>query len=138
MVRRELMHRIGLISEDRAMVAAEDFNAWLRIARVTDRFVYLPAILGSYLEHGSSMSRKDMSEVHACATAEFTADLTERQRRRRDARAAYVRGRHYYGIGDSVRAQAALWVPLRDGSLELRAKSAYMLLRSMLSARQTS
>jgi glycosyltransferase involved in cell wall biosynthesis len=138
LVRRELMHRIGYLREDRAMVAAEDFNAWLRVARITDRFVFLPAILGSYLEHGTGMSQKDMSDVHACATAEFSADMTARQRRRRDARAAYIRGRHYFGLGDGGRAQAALWIPLRDGTLELRAKSAYMLLRLMLGARRLS
>ncbi len=132
MVRRALLDRIGLLRDEREMVAAEDFNAWLRIARLTDRFRYLPDLLGFYLEHGSGMSQKDMSDVHAMATTEFVADLTPHQLRRRDAHIAYIKGRHQFLAGDLARARQSLPVVLRDGTMELRAKSAYMLIRSLL------
>lgn len=129
LVRRALLERIHFLREDRDMIAAEDFNAWIRIARLTDRFTYLPDELGFYLEHGSSMSQRDMSGVHAMATAEFVADMTLSQRRRRDAQIAYIHGRYCFLSRDDARAREALRLSLLHGSWALRVKSAYMLLR---------
>ena len=54
--RRELMLQIGGFSEDRALIAWEDFDAWLRIAKITDRFERLTATLGYYWLGGGNIS----------------------------------------------------------------------------------
>ena len=126
-VRRSVLDAVGPLSEQRAMIAAEDLNLWLRIARRRNRFVYIPALLGTYLEHGTGMSQKDMSLVHAAATAEFVSELTPAQLRRRDAYIAYIRGRHQFQRGEFRDASEALRVAMRDGSPELRVKAGYML-----------
>lgn len=129
MVRRAFLERIHLLREDRAMIAAEDFNAWIRIARLTERFVYLPARLGTYLEHGRGVSQRDMSDVHAIASAEFVEDMSPAQRRRRAAQIAYIRGRYCFLSRDRAPAREALRRSLLHGSWSVRLKSAYMLLR---------
>jgi len=55
-VRRELMRRVGGFSEDRTMIAWEDYDAWLRLARLTDRFERLDAPLGYYWDGGNNIS----------------------------------------------------------------------------------
>lgn len=55
-VRRELMRRVGGFSEDRSLIAWEDYDAWLRLARVTERFERLDAPLGYYWEGGNNIS----------------------------------------------------------------------------------
>jgi glycosyltransferase involved in cell wall biosynthesis len=55
-VRRELVQRIGGFSEDRALIAWEDFDAWLRIAKLTERFERLPVTLGYYWLGGGNIS----------------------------------------------------------------------------------
>jgi glycosyltransferase involved in cell wall biosynthesis len=55
-VRRELMRRIGGFSEERSLIAWEDYDAWLRLARLTERFERLSAPLGYYWAGGNNIS----------------------------------------------------------------------------------
>ena len=55
-LRRSLSTRIGPISEDAHLVAAEDYDYWLRCAKESDAFVFSPQRLGSYWLANSSMS----------------------------------------------------------------------------------
>lgn len=55
-VRREILDAVGPFSEDRELIAIEDTDLWIRIARVTEKFVYLPERLGAYWEDGDNIS----------------------------------------------------------------------------------
>ena len=50
--------KVGGISENKNLVAAEDFNTWLKIAKVTDKFKYLNKKLGFYLVHDTSAQKR--------------------------------------------------------------------------------
>ena len=58
LVRRNILIKVGGINENKNMVAAEDFNTWLKIAKVTDKFKYLNKKLGFYLVHDTSAQKK--------------------------------------------------------------------------------
>lgn len=47
-VRRDLLVSVGGLSENPRLVAAEDFECWLRIARLTDHFHRIPGAHGYY------------------------------------------------------------------------------------------
>ena len=55
-VRCELMHKIGGFSEDRSLIAWEDYDAWLRLARLNARFERIDTPLGYYWEGGNNIS----------------------------------------------------------------------------------
>ncbi len=55
-VRHELMRRVGGFSEDRSLIAWEDYDAWLRLARLTERFERLGTPLGYYWDGGNNIS----------------------------------------------------------------------------------
>ena len=55
-VRRDLIRRIGGFSEGPAFAAWEDFDAWLRVSKVTERLVRLNQPLGYYWAGGGNMS----------------------------------------------------------------------------------
>jgi glycosyltransferase involved in cell wall biosynthesis len=56
LVRREILLRVGGFSEDRLLIAWEDYDAWLRIARTTQRFERLDETLGYYWTGGGNIS----------------------------------------------------------------------------------
>jgi len=60
-VRKELLQRIGGQLEDPKLVAAEDFECWLRISRETEKFIYIPVILGYYWMGGGNTSNPKRS-----------------------------------------------------------------------------
>jgi hypothetical protein len=47
-VRTEVLRKAGGFCEDSMLIAVEDLDCWLKIARITDRFVRIPQALGSY------------------------------------------------------------------------------------------
>jgi glycosyltransferase involved in cell wall biosynthesis len=55
-LRRDVVMRIGGMSEDPSLIAWEDYDAWLRVAKVTDRIVRLNRVLGYYWVGGGNLS----------------------------------------------------------------------------------
>ncbi len=47
-VRKELIEQVGYLSEDKMLIAVEDFDLWLRISQITNRFYHVSACLGVY------------------------------------------------------------------------------------------
>lgn len=95
-VRKRLLDEIGGIDEDAKMVACEDYNTWLRIAQITDGFIYLPRSLGYYLLHNQAVSQKNMSYAYKSAILGFTDVLNGAQRKVIASNIAYMSGRYDY------------------------------------------
>jgi glycosyltransferase involved in cell wall biosynthesis len=47
-VRKTVLDKVGPLEEDKKLVAIEDFDYWIRISEYTNRFLYIPRILGYY------------------------------------------------------------------------------------------
>jgi glycosyltransferase involved in cell wall biosynthesis len=50
LIKKSIVNLTGEITEDTNLVAVEDFDYWIRIAKVTDRFKYINQSLGAYWE----------------------------------------------------------------------------------------
>lgn len=127
-VRKKLLDDINGIKESRELIAAEDYNTWLRIARSTDHFIYLPQILGYYFVHDEAISKKDMSIPAHHAVSEFLDILDFRQKRIVESRIRYTKGRFNYLSGKTSFANKDLIYSLRYGSMLLKIKSLIMLI----------
>jgi glycosyltransferase involved in cell wall biosynthesis len=55
-VRRSLLLDIGGLSEDPTLIAWEDYDCWLRLAKLTDKFERLPEPLGWYWVGGGNLT----------------------------------------------------------------------------------
>lgn len=60
-VRRDCINLIKFISEDRQLIAAEDYDTWLRLALFTNKFIRLPGCLGFYSIGHPSITSADRS-----------------------------------------------------------------------------
>ena len=83
-VRKSIMDAVGPISEDKQLIAAEDFDLWIRISRLTDRFRRIPLALGAYCYGDDNLTeisekqvsvieaiyRKNLKDVHSAIKAE--------------------------------------------------------------------
>tara|TARA_B110001450_G_scaffold256640_1_gene287905 strand:+ start:4362 stop:5276 length:915 start_codon:yes stop_codon:yes gene_type:complete len=55
-LRRRLLGDIGGFSEDKDLVGSEDFDGWLRIAKLTEKFEKLEGVLGYYWDGGGNLT----------------------------------------------------------------------------------
>ena len=124
-VRKILLEKIGFINENTDMVAAEDYNAWLRIAKITNQFHYLPHRLGFYFLHNQGISQKDMTKPTRVAVAEFMHLLSERQKKGLEAKFRYTRGVFNCLLGNYTQAKDDLWFALWNGYIFVRIKELF-------------
>lgn len=64
-VRRATVVGADGFSEDPRIITVEDYDLWLRIARVTDRFCFLSETLGEYRIHGGNSSKAILHQLLA-------------------------------------------------------------------------
>ncbi len=128
-VRTLLLKQIGGMDERREMIAAEDYNTWLRISQLTDQFRYLPQTLGYYQVHAQGVSsRKDMSIPARFAADAFVSRLDSHQRSRFEGNLSYTRGRCYFQSGNYKAAKSDLITAFRHGKHTLKPKLVWMLI----------
>lgn len=127
-VRKSILKKIGGIDENINLPAAEDYNAWLRVAKITDQFLYLPYKLGYYFIHPQSMSDKDMSVPGRQAVAEFIEILNEKQKIKLESYLRYISGRYNYLNLDYTKAKKDLLFVLKKANISLKLRALIMIL----------
>ena len=131
-VRKRLLDQIGGINESPAIIAAEDYNTWLRIAQITDGFCHIPKSLGYYMLHSQGISRKDMSIPARCASASFVHLLSDKQQRCLESCLKYTKGRYAFVSQDYSVARENLLFSACHGKPMIKLKSAWMLIEMLI------
>ena len=131
-VKKKMLEKIDLIDECKDLVAAEDYNTWLKIANLTDQFLYLPKRLGYYFIHEQNVSKKDISLSMRQATYKFLSILDNKQKIKLESNIRYLSGRFNYLNINYNNAKKDLLFTLRNGAFSLRLKSLFMILKIIL------
>jgi glycosyltransferase involved in cell wall biosynthesis len=100
-VKKTILEDAGGFSEERALIAIEDFDLWLRISRVTDRFSHIPRLLGAYeVSNGSISSFSTESiERETLIHERYVAQLAPTDRREATKMLAYRKGIILWHLG---------------------------------------
>ncbi len=131
-VRAELLRRIGGLSEDPTLITAEDFDGWLRLAQITERFCFLPEVHGYYWQGGGNASNPKRAVVSLPRLHELhLSGFMERRGGRLPLWFQYGLARAAYMTGDRATARWHLrQLVLRPAPPTILLKSAFMLVRS--------
>ena len=57
-VKKNILNLVGGFNENIELITSEDFECWLNIANLTDKFFFINEILGVYLDNDNSESKK--------------------------------------------------------------------------------
>jgi glycosyltransferase involved in cell wall biosynthesis len=125
-VRKSLLEQVGGISEDAELIVAEDYNTWLKVAQITDRFIHIPLIMGFYLSHHGGASRKDISLPLHIASREFVKILEPREKLIYDANYRYTIALNSYKSGNYSIGRQKLICNIRIGNLHIGIKSLWL------------
>lgn len=130
-VRRSVIHEIGGFSEDKQLISTEDFDAWLRIAKKTNRFKRIDSCLGYYWAGGGNLTEMNVKQAHRYKYVyeRHLGNLTEKERERASATLAYMIGRTYQLCGRNDEAHGFLRSCLFGNSpIIFRVKSLVLLI----------
>lgn len=135
-VRASRLAELGGISEDRDLISVEDLDTWIRLSRLTERFVRLPQCLGYYWVGGGNISAASPKQIFRIRSlyARHLDALPSGYRRRAEGFLAYRVGRLAQQCGDHAAAMENLRTALGEKlDIRYRAKALWFLARSLLS-----
>lgn len=108
-VRTSTLRASGPLNEDVELVGIEDFEGWLRLAAVTERFVLLDETLGFYWLGGGNMTNPQRTLKGLAAFERLYGPALDRlPAAGRPVWFQYSRARAYYALGDFARARSIL------------------------------
>ena len=122
-VRKDILNKIGRISESKKMVASEDFNTWLRVAQITDQFKYINSRLGYYLVHDKSSQKRDLSIPHKEAVIEFMGFFNSKQKLKLDVKLKYMSGNFNFLNKNYDKAKNDFFFVIKNGEFDLKIRS---------------
>lgn len=134
-VRKKLLKKIGGLSERRDLISFEDYDCWIRLSQLTDRFIRVPKCLGYYWGGGGNIS--NASPVQASRVkvlyALYLKELAIADQHRAKGFLAYRIGRIADLYGDRKAAVKNMSIALRYPiDIVYRAKAAYCIMRNMM------
>lgn len=134
LVRKELLNAINGLAEDRSLIASEDYDAWLRAAKFTEKFKRIPKTLGYYWAGGGNISNpvrvlKNLDVIEERYANAFL-DLNKHCVY---CWIDYAKGKAHYRLGSYAMAKMNFeLVLLRRPPLPIYIRSRWMLLLSNL------
>jgi len=126
-VRKNILDRIGKIDEKVEMIASEDYNTWLRIASITDKFLYIKKVLGCYAVTESNISGRNMMTSVKSAREKYIHLLTKSENDRFMSRIEYLTARRAYKCSVFDIAKPNFKFSLKHGDFMIKIKSAYFI-----------
>ena len=112
-VRRSCIEQAGFFDESAEFITAEDYEMWMKLARLGCKFAFLPDVLGEYRRHEGNASGsilRHLAAEKAVVQKHLALDetITARQRRKRLAKCLYTAGRGFQATGKRLAAASML------------------------------
>ena len=129
-VRKKLLNAIKGLSEDKDMVGSEDYDAWLRIAQISEKFQKIPDTLGFYWAGGGSTTNPSRT-LNATQAIEkkYANTISDLDAQHSIYWLNYTKGRAYFCLKDFENAKKYLslnrWVRV---PFVISLKTCWMLL----------
>jgi cellulose synthase/poly-beta-1,6-N-acetylglucosamine synthase-like glycosyltransferase len=134
-VRKGILDKVGGLCEDKALIAVEDHDLWLRVAGATDRFVYVRKNLGGYLSGCTSITEVSERQIQRMTAlfAKHAPLLSEDDRTRAKGFLDYAVGRVKLKMGKRAEAVALFKSAVFGGNFAVKCKSVLSLAEIGLS-----
>ncbi len=126
LVRKRIVQNAGMVSEDKALIAVEDFDLWLRISRQTERFCFIKDTLGAYWIGGNiSTASKGYIERIRYITGKHISFLPTRLHADAKFRELYIIARNRQSMGDKQAIHDFFKVAIHANGLDLKLRSLF-------------
>jgi glycosyltransferase involved in cell wall biosynthesis len=129
LVNKYLIESVKGLNEDKEMITAEDYHLWLKIAKRTNRFLYIPERLGFYTMHNMGLSQRDTSAQLRRAVSEFIPELTKREQNYVEAFIRYSRIRMMLHTGKISAHVRDVFFCFIKGTFDIKFKSFFTMLQ---------
>lgn len=131
-VRKEILLRVDGMDESPKLLAVEDYDTWLRIAQITNKFRYINKVLGAYRLHDGNIGKINNFQYLSNALEHHLEPLNLRQLRRFQSLYVYQIARSRYKSKEFSEADRDLFFVVKFGRPEYVFKALIMLISNLL------
>ena len=132
-VRKNILIKIGGLNENKTLVGSDDYDTWLRIAQITDQFLYVNKKLNYVLFHDARTSnKKDMSIPQRLVVKDFMHLFDKQQKLNLEIKLRYISGNYNYSNNNSEKAKKDFMFVIRNGVIPLKLRSLLMIILIIL------
>lgn len=132
-VRKEIFLRVNGMNESPTFFAVEDYDTWLRIAQITNRFKYINRLLGAYRLHDGNIGKINNFQYLSNALENHIKSLNPIQFRRFQSLYIYQIARSKYKSKESSEITRDLVFVVKFGHPRYAFKALIMLILNSLS-----
>ena len=131
-LKKYLIDKVGFITEDPRLVGVEDFDFWIRISKITDRFSFISKYLGNYwLGEDNTTMVSDLHIIkHRYLYQRYISLLNKQQRKEHLLFRSYFFGIMKYETKKYTNAIRLLKNGLRQKKLKIKIKCFLYLIKS--------
>ena len=129
-VRTALIKQVGGLCEDKNLIGSEDYECWIRLSKLSDKFKYIPEVLGCYWIGDTNATSATLSITNLqYINKRYIAKFNEENNSESPAWWTYAYARALYLTGDVLNARNLLKELIkRHIPLIIRLKSYYMMI----------
>jgi glycosyltransferase involved in cell wall biosynthesis len=130
--RKSLFNQINGMNESIEMVTTADYNSWLKMSLISEKFYHLPKFLGYYRFHGDNLSNDAIFRPNLLAISEFLPHLNKAQRRRAISTLNFTQARVNFLARNYGEVNSYLIASFLNSKLSHKMKSIYMLIYAFI------
>ena len=131
-VRKSILIKVNGMNESSAFFAIEDYETWLRIAKITNLFVHIPKVLGAYRLHDGNIGKINNFQYLSDALISYLNDLDKKQLCRYQSLYIYQIARSNYHDKKFKETTPDLVFVIKFGKVNFATKALIMLLANII------
>lgn len=134
-IRKSICQEVGDISEDKLLVAVEDYDYWLRVSKFTNKIKLVNLSLGAYYWDGdSNISQISKNRINKEITIfeKYKPYLSQSEEKQATYVFHYKIGRYYGVLKDYSSAKKYLFNSIRSNDYLIKLKSTLFFLKFFL------
>lgn len=131
-IKKSIIDKVGIISEDRFLIAVEDSDYWIRTALITQKFKYIEKSLGGYwIGNNISVSEKQIEREEALFNKhKYLLDVNEL--RLAEINLALRKARIFHKTKNFKSAYHEYMISVKNKNIKIKIKSYIGLVTSYL------
>jgi len=135
-IKKSYIEKAGFVSEDKTVIAAEDYDLWIRIAKITDRFLRIPKCLAAYWIDSENITEISNRQIGIIVEvySRHVKSLGPKIQKEAKCYMAYSVGRIRQKMGDFTLAQQNFVESIKSNRIGMKIKSAICILSIRFSA----
>ena len=127
-IKKKVLVKINLINENKDIIGSEDYNTWLKTSEITNKFLYIKKVLGTYNNNENYSNKNNLYFPAKQASKPFLKYLNAKELKQHKGYLMYINARFCHNSNIDVNDLHAKYMcVIKLGTFNYKIKSLILL-----------